>query len=93
MAGWGFKKADDIGSGRMGVVDRETFGANLPYRGGTQMYPLVKSGGGGSGSDIVSSSGGGGGEPLGCPRCVGWYWIPLGCAGLMQFAAWILARK
>jgi len=53
--------------------------------------PLVKYGGG----DIDRDPGGGGGGnlPNGCPKSVGWWWIPLGCAGVMQFVAWILARK
>jgi len=57
--------------------------------------PLVKTGGSdgsGTGGD-QSGGGGGGGTPLGCPKCVGWYWIPLGAAGIMLMAATVLARK
>ena len=58
--------------------------------------PLVKAGGngnGGLGQDQSGGGGGSGGTPLGCPKCVGWWWVPLGCVGVATTLAWILARK
>jgi hypothetical protein len=56
--------------------------------------PLVKTSDGGTGGGNQSGGGGGGGgTPLGCPKCVGWYWIPLGAVGVMTTLAWMLARK
>jgi hypothetical protein len=58
--------------------------------------PLVKAGGGGnngSGLEQSGGSGGSGGTPLGCPKCVGWYWIPLGAVGVMTTLSWLLARR
>jgi len=65
------------------------------YRDNRLSAPLVKTGGGGgaTGGDQSGGGGGGGNPPLGCPKCVGWYWIPLGAVGVMSTLAWLLARR
>ena len=68
----------------------KTMGASLPR----PFAPLVKAGAGDDGGTGDGTSGGGGGNlPNGCPKSVGWWWIPLGAIGVMQAAAWLLARK
>ena len=54
--------------------------------------PLVKYGGDDP-ADPANQDGGGNLPPNGCPKSVGWWWIPLGCAGIAQFLAWVLARR
>jgi len=97
MAGWGFKKADDIGSGRMGAaVADPPMGAAFTYRDGAvpRSRALVKSGGGGGGLGQGEGGGGGGGnEPIGCPRCLAWWWVPLGALAVAETLAFLLARK
>jgi hypothetical protein len=79
------------------------FGFNTKYETATRTMgartlprtyaPLVKTGGGGTDGSGTGGSSGGGNEPLGCPKCVSWVWIPLGCVGVLTTLSWILARK
>lgn len=53
-------------------------------------------GSGGAGVTYPQYTGGNGGRqsqnPV-CPQSVSWWWIPLGCAGIVQFFSWLVSRR
>jgi len=89
MSGFGFRK--------LGVaVADPPMGQAFPYRDSVpRSRALVKSGGGGGGLGQGEGGGGGGGgnEPIGCPRCLAWWWVPLGALAVAETLAFLLARK